>query len=289
MLGSEVLSVRMGGIYALKRLAEEHPKEYAIQILDLLCAFVRHPTKDESIVSQSHNQMLTDEQDEHPREDVQAIMRFIGYRNQATIHLENKYHHKLDLRGADLRNLPLRGANLSGADLTVSRLSGAELSFADLSNAHFLGADLSDVRADRANCSWAQFNGAKLMNIWLVDAVCTNATMFRANLLNANLVGAKLSEAILTDADLSLALLVGADLTETRFVNANLSGTVFDKLSPSDAGSILSNSATSPVKGLTQHQLDSAEASPFNPPELVGVTDAGSGTPLAWRGNSTLC
>ena len=43
MLGSGVLSVRMGGIYALQRLAEEHPKEYAIQILGLFCAFVRHP------------------------------------------------------------------------------------------------------------------------------------------------------------------------------------------------------------------------------------------------------
>ena len=45
MLGSGVLSVRMGGIYALQRLAEEHPKEYAIQILGLFCAFVRHPPR----------------------------------------------------------------------------------------------------------------------------------------------------------------------------------------------------------------------------------------------------
>ena len=52
MLGSEVLSVRLGGIYALQRLAEDCPEEYHIQIMHLFCAFVRHPTKDEGLKSE---------------------------------------------------------------------------------------------------------------------------------------------------------------------------------------------------------------------------------------------
>ena len=47
MLGDAVLSVRLGGIYALERLAAEHPEEYHVRIMKLLCAFVRHPTGDE--------------------------------------------------------------------------------------------------------------------------------------------------------------------------------------------------------------------------------------------------
>ena len=43
MLGSNVLSVRLGGIYALRSLAEEHPEEYHVQIMRLFCVFVRHP------------------------------------------------------------------------------------------------------------------------------------------------------------------------------------------------------------------------------------------------------
>ena len=39
MLGSEVLSVRLGGIYALQRLAEEHPGHYHLQVMNLFCAF----------------------------------------------------------------------------------------------------------------------------------------------------------------------------------------------------------------------------------------------------------
>ena len=44
MLGSEQLSVRLGGIYALARLAREDPGDYHTQIMSLLCAFIRNPT-----------------------------------------------------------------------------------------------------------------------------------------------------------------------------------------------------------------------------------------------------
>ena len=42
MLGSEVLAVRLGGIYALEALARENSGNYHRQIMNLLCAFVRH-------------------------------------------------------------------------------------------------------------------------------------------------------------------------------------------------------------------------------------------------------
>ena len=45
MLGSEVLSVRMGGIYTLQRLSEKYRNSYHVQVMRLFCAFVRNPTK----------------------------------------------------------------------------------------------------------------------------------------------------------------------------------------------------------------------------------------------------
>ena len=42
-LGSNVLSVRTGGTYALQSLAAEHPSHYHVQVIRLLCAFVRNP------------------------------------------------------------------------------------------------------------------------------------------------------------------------------------------------------------------------------------------------------
>ena len=44
MLGSEVLSVRLGGIYALRQLSDEHPEQYHVQVMRLFCAFACHPT-----------------------------------------------------------------------------------------------------------------------------------------------------------------------------------------------------------------------------------------------------
>lgn len=73
MLGNDVFSVRLGGIYALRRLAEEHPEQYHIQAMQLLCAFVRNPTKDEK--EQSGD-------DPKPRQDVQVALDAVCACNQ---------------------------------------------------------------------------------------------------------------------------------------------------------------------------------------------------------------
>ena len=43
-LGSDLLPVRLGGIYALQRLAKDHPDQYHTQIMRLFCAFVADET-----------------------------------------------------------------------------------------------------------------------------------------------------------------------------------------------------------------------------------------------------
>ena len=50
MLGSNALAVRLGGIYALERLAEDDPEHYHVQIMQLVCGFVRKPTEDEGVI-----------------------------------------------------------------------------------------------------------------------------------------------------------------------------------------------------------------------------------------------
>ena len=74
MLGNDVLSVRLGGIYALQRLAEEHPEQYHVQIMRLFCAFVRRPTEDQVL----ELRRIQGESIPPLREDVEAIMTAIG-------------------------------------------------------------------------------------------------------------------------------------------------------------------------------------------------------------------
>ena len=139
MLGSENLTVRLGGIYALQHLAEEHPEIYHIQVMELLCAFVRHPTGVES----SYNGMYMGE--EIPPADVTAIVEIICKRSRSQIQIEQSAEFSLDLSKADLRHCDFGNADLSGAKLYGAQLYKTSFAKANLSNALFADATFSDL------------------------------------------------------------------------------------------------------------------------------------------------
>ena len=247
MLGSDLLSVRLGGLYALDHLAEEHPKQYHLRNMHLFCAFVRHPSWNacDAIAPASEEPSTPDAQydigfqgggSEHykqprVREDVQALMDLLRERSAKRIALEQKSGFEPDLRGACLRH-----ANLARTNLDRAVFASADLSYASL-------------------------NGVSLK---------------KANLGDTKLFGAMLAGAILSEADLAGAALAGADLSgailcNTNLCNTNLSGTRFHD---PDSGKR--------VRGLTQGQLDAARAGSNDPPCLAGATDAETGSPLTW-------
>ena len=264
MLGSEVLSVRLGGIYALARLAEEHPEQYHVPIIQLFCTFVRNPTKSKE------NQDKQEDQSLHKsvlREDIQAVMTAIGNRSktglgyekatkssglettssEAGITVRRVRRFWLDLRGANLRGVDLCEANLSSANFSDADLSNSQLIEANLSNATLMSADLSNAMLFRANLSEADLNSANLSNATLANANLSRTTLAFVNLSNAELSGANLSDARST----------GVNLT-----GASLSG----------------------VTGLTQSKLNRFHATPDKPPRLDNAFDAKTGKPLEWRG-----
>lgn len=147
MLGSEDLSVRLGGIYALKHLAAEHPDQYHIQVMELLCAFVRHPTRDKS------GSANLNEERQSPRADVNSVAEIIRNRDNSHLFLERNAGFKLDLSDADLRRISLTNADLSGAYLLGADLSGASLMMANLTNAQLAGAIFSKMRPSIKNTS----------------------------------------------------------------------------------------------------------------------------------------
>lgn len=181
MLGINVFIVRIGGIYALERLAREFPEQYHLQVMELLCKFVQLSTSDNSseLSVPTHNE----ESEETPRlrADLQEAMRAIGLRGSQGCSIEQaEKDFKLYLRDADIGGLQLQDANLSKAWLTNANLSGAvlprvdlssarlrlanlsaaELRNSDLSNATFWGADLSGAVLGNANISGSDFCGA---------------------------------------------------------------------------------------------------------------------------------
>ena len=126
MLGSDVLAVRLGGIYELQLLVEDYPKQYHVQVMRLLSAFVRHPTKDEEDAARMPT--FRDPSIKGVRQDVLTAMWVIAGRSNAGIELEEKANNfHLYLHGADLSYANLTGANLTGAVLFNVNLTGTIL------------------------------------------------------------------------------------------------------------------------------------------------------------------
>ncbi len=300
MLGSEVLSVRLGGVYALQSLAQEHPEQYHVQIMRLFCAFVRYPTRDPSLKPEREGNQKGDLLG--IRQDVEAVIQAIGSRPKSRIALERNASFRLDLRGADLHGAQLLDADFSNAMLHHSNLSGVNFANTDLTDSFLSYSDLSqaqfhDVNFTRARLWFADLSGAMLQDADLPGVDFSNARLHGTNLGRANLSGANfqyatatkawfesanLSRATFLRADLSGARLMKAGLTDADFLDANLNEANISGANLS--GVRFSNGGIQPAKGLTQAQLDEAQQDSNDPPKLTKVLDAGSGRQLVWSG-----
>ena len=258
MLGNPVLAVRLGGIYALQSLAQEYPKQYYLQIMRLLCAFVRYPILDTiSERKQATFGTLTDGT-VSIRQDVQSAINAIDACRWENIALECYGDDVSSWDSPNLYGADLRGANLDNVNLYLAEISRADLSGASISRANLSGAGLMHTNLSGAGLYGANLSDAVLNNANLSDAVLDNANLSDASLGDANLSGAHLRQANLSDTVLDNTNLTGVRLTLGR-------------------GSLA-------VNGLTQAQLDLACADPDNPPKLDGVLDAETGEQLVWHG-----
>ena len=267
MLGDSNLAVRLAGIYALQRLAEEHPDQYHIQIIQLFCSFVRNPTTDERI---SHNDETGEETGVRLRGDVQAALYAIGGHNQQGIDKEQESNDfRLDLSFANLKGAFLDALNLSGAILTGSDLSSSSLNDAKLDRVRLFRADISDSSLSNASLAWARLSEAKF----------TQALMLETDLSNTYGVGTDFSGAHLAESNCWNSRLLDARFAGALFRNANLSAADFS-ISDFDPP----NRATD--HGLTQGQLDEAWCGLAVPPNLRGLLDSETHEPLVWQGRT---
>src|SRR5829696_4712623 len=165
-LGSEKLELRLGGIYALERIAKDSPERDYSTVMEVLTAYVRQnsstPSK-ETNETTDLKEPRTDPRKEL-RADIKAVLVVVGRRQEDRVPEEYRVRpdfrginlSKTILGGADLREADLRGANLSRADLSRANLGGAHLGGADLRGAYLGGADLR-----RTDLTGADLRGAQ--------------------------------------------------------------------------------------------------------------------------------
>ena len=235
-LGNKEETIRIGGIYALERIANDSPRD-GWTIMEVLSSFIRGK---QSIKGQDTSIVPT------IRTDAQAALTVIDRRQTdlendrqyldlslTNLHEANLVGAKLDrakLNNSILTQADLRGANLTNANLSNTNLNGANLTNAKLDRANLIQANLSNTNLSSANLNEANLNKANLSDAILDGAILTNASLGNTNLTSAILIGANLRGATLSKANLSKADLSGADLDRVNLSGANLNKTDLRKI-----------------------------------------------------------
>jgi uncharacterized protein YjbI with pentapeptide repeats len=210
LLGASEIDNRLGGIYALERIARDSAADQRT-VVEVLSAFLRDHTSPVLVLERRpppgrrwrpHSARVSD-RDGNARlsTDTRAALAVLG-------------------------RLPTRPevppADLTGIRLDAAALSNVQLMEADLTTARLAGADLTDARLSGANFSRARLDEANLTRAWLQSADLTEARLEGADLTDARLSGARLTRARLSGADLTRAWLEHADLTRARLEAADL-------------------------------------------------------------------
>jgi hypothetical protein len=145
----DAMALRLGGIYALDRIADDDPAERP-RIAEILSAFVRDGAPASG---------------ELPR-DVRAGLQVLTRRDWSV--------------GVDLAGTRLPGSRLQAARLTDALLIGTDLSDANLQDAVLRGADLSRADLRRADLCGADLRAATLTGARLSAAVAASSTRWPA-------------------------------------------------------------------------------------------------------------
>jgi hypothetical protein len=257
-LGKDELAIRLGGIYALERIARDSPRDQR-QIVEILTAFVRETAPASTKRRDAWEELVRSGDDPGSmispwmddglkiKPDVQAILTILGRRERGP---ERGEPIAVDLSGADLRKaswsdayLPkallvrcdlegswmkwadLSGAMLSGSNLREATLAGATLRDAWVQHAFAVGAYFTSVDFRGANVygsafQWAQFQDAEMSHVGFHKCNLDNANFWNTRLVVANFTSASLNGTGFDGADLTHANFRGVDLSKCRDLTA---------------------------------------------------------------------
>jgi uncharacterized protein YjbI with pentapeptide repeats len=259
-LASPEIAVRLGGIYALERIAKDSEKDHWT-IMEVLTAFVREPPslkaplEEEKLLLElpTHTQKAKDDKQLLKlRIDIQAALTVIGRRDiEKDLPNQKLDLSKVNIAGANLREAKLQGANLyqanlQGADLTKAQLQGADLGKTNLQQAHIIRANLQGAILTEANLKGAFLNETNLQQADLMAAILEGSHLSSADLRKSLLKLANLQSTRLCNAQLQGADIRQADFSGASLLDANLEGAFIDLADFRNAYQ------------LTQQQIDSA-------------------------------
>jgi uncharacterized protein YjbI with pentapeptide repeats len=277
-LGSEKPEIRIGGIYALERIASESDSHYEQAIwtlaeyVQLVRPSFRWPqgssSEDERYqepfspfdIFPPHEILI--EKPDLPT-DIQLIVRVISRRRKGT---DTGERVQLAFRDIDLRQ----------ADFRFSELTAAAFLTCDQRNAWFAGGKLSRSQLLRCHLDDAVFTGADLTRAFIQHCTLRMAMLSNVRAQNANFYGTDLSRCMAWEANLEGATIAYAKADDASFLQANLTmtdftGTTLSRASFKQATTHTTNFCgidLSSVRDLTRAQYDQAQTDSKTIPPL---------------------
>ncbi|MFE9449958.1 pentapeptide repeat-containing protein [Streptomyces sp. NPDC006739] len=231
-LGADKLDVRIGGIYALWRIADHSDRDHEA-VVSIMAAYLRThlpwpplepgaPAADTPVNSVRPLETRA--------ADAQTALTCLGVlgKERAPGWLNISF---TDLRRADCDGLWLTGVNLDGTCLEAASVYQVNLGGASLITANLRHAELGTSVLHRTRCVEADLRGARMVRADLREADFSRADLREANLRKTRAMGA-----VFLHADLRMADLRGCDLTGADLRRANLEGALGSDLTVWPAG-----------------------------------------------------
>jgi hypothetical protein len=175
--GRKNLEVRLGGIYALERIAFDSP-QYIPTVMEVLTAYARENSAFTEVVDPSQSYSFVPH-------DIQAIIKVVSRRR---LYKDTERYGHIDFTQTNLPNVVFvrseawtgkdAGVNLDTAKFIKANLEGAKLEYASLWYADFRGANLKET------C----INGADLRFANLQDSINLTKTQIEGAIINSKTI-----------------------------------------------------------------------------------------------------
>ncbi|MEU8060495.1 pentapeptide repeat-containing protein [Microbispora bryophytorum] len=205
-VGSKDVDIRIGGIFALERIARDSPRD-ALTIAQVLSSHLRKNMRVDLV-------KVPGDALPRPAGDIRAALNVL-----AQLRSTPDYQSSMDLQYIDAHGLDLVGAPLYGADLTAANLSAANL----------YGELLESEALEGANLTRAELSHAELSHALLTSTNLSHATLHKATLVGANLCRSFSDSPYDYAADVYMASISGtcADLSHADLTDADLTDAIW--------------------------------------------------------------
>lgn len=241
-IGSNNLSVRIGGLYALKNIGFDF-ENYTKQVVEILSSFIR---------VNSSVDAACDESVPVPHDVQIALDSIIHIKSDHNEFLDNTI---IDLSGCRLMGITIIKKNLKGFDFSRSNLSNSNLESCQIANVEMFKTNFSNCNLSKINIFNAKLKNCVFDNSQMSFSILSKLLIFDSSFRNCSLVEANFRGSAIDNVSFKDSTLMDADFTDTHMDNCDFSGAKFVSNFDYNNGNSSNTKLFSKPKGITERHI----------------------------------